>query len=509
MDTRGTKQAGAGEQPLTISASERVKKIMQERFPGMKLIVASNREPYQHRRVGQEVRCERAMGGLVAALDPVIQAMGGAWIAWGDGDADRDTANRKGEILVPPNQKAYTLRRIWLTDEEAKCYYAGYSNQFLWPLCHMALDRMVFKNRYWEYYKEVNRKFAEAVLGQVSDHSSLVWIQDYHLALCPRYIKQKSPDQSVSLFWHIPWPAPDVFRICPQRKDLLEGLLSCDLLGFHLERYCTNFMDCVEQETDARVNRQKGIIRYRDRQTKIKAFPISVDYEQFQILASLPGATQRVANIRKKLKLPENRRIGLGVDRLDYTKGLLKRLWALDNFFQRFKQYQGRFTFIQMAVPTREESKSYRSYRELIQATVDEINGKYARDDWRPIEHLEGKLNHEVLSAYYRAADLCIVGSVYDGMNLVAKEYIASQSDENGALLLSELAGAAEEIDGAILINPYDTESFADAIRMALELPDRERWQRMQRMKKHLREHDIYHWVESVLREAAGVRSTR
>ena len=482
------------------SSSEKIHRIMQERFSGKRLIVASNRGPYIHRRAGKEVHCELAMGGLVAALDPVMQTVGGSWVAWGSGDADRMVVDDHDRIQVPPEHPSYTLRRVWLTEEEVDGFYSGYSNGFIWPLCHLALDRMVFKKRDWETYREVNRRFAQTVLEEAADTTALVWIQDYHLALCPQIIKRMQPDLSVSLFWHIPWPPHDVFRVCPQRRELLEGMLGCDLIGFHVEPYRDNFLHCAERELGAAVDWEKGLIEYQGRRTAVQAFPISVDYTLFHSLAQAPYTPRGPSELRKRFNLSEDHRIGLGVDRLDYTKGLLKRLAALDQFFARYPEYHKRFSFIQIGVPTREESKPYRRYRELIHIMVAEINGKYGREGWKPIQNLEGQLSQKTLASYYREADLCIVSSVYDGMNLVAKEFVASQVDQGGVLLLSEMAGAAQEMEDALLINPYDSEGFADTIKEALELPLEVRREKMRRMRKWVQEHDIYYWMESVLK---------
>ena len=475
-----------------------LEKSLKEKLVGYRLVVASNREPYIHRKVRGVIRCDRPAGGVTAALDPLLQSVNGVWVAWGSGDADQQVVDQQDRLRVPPDHPCYTLRRIWLTPEEVEQYYSGYSNRFLWPLCHMTLDRVVFRQRDWEAYQQVNERFSQAILEELEGLPGLVWIQDYHLALLPLLLKQQRPDLTVALFWHIPWPPHDIFRICPQRKELLSALLACDQIGFHLNRYRQNFLKCAERELDAKI--QGGdLVRYRDRQTLISANPVSIDFAGFEQLARSQDTIRRIDNLCKRLKAGLETIVGLGVDRLDYTKGLLKRLWALEEFLARYPKFHGRFLFIQISAPTRAESEPYRSYRDILQSTVKEINGKFGRSGWRPIEYIEGNLSHDSLVAYYRLANFCLVSSVYDGMNLVSKEYVASKVDESGVLLLSEMTGALEELDGALPINPYDVESSAEAIRQAIEMPREEQRMRMARMRAYIQKNDIYHWMKANL----------
>ena len=473
---------------------------VKETLGQYRLIMASNREPYVHRRArAGEIVYDRPAGGVTAVLDPLLQSMDGTWVAWGSGDSDREVVDAHDRIRVPPDGPRYTLRRVWISPEEVKNYYDGYSNRFLWPLCHVTLDRVVFRQKYWEAYRRVNERFAGAILEEVGQHRGLVWVHDYQLALCPFFLKQQRPDLCVALFWHIPWPAYDVFRICPQRRELLSAMLACDQLGFHLDSYRWNFLECLERELDIKTDREAEAVVVGGHRTLISAIPVSIDFGLHEKLAASQDTDKRMANLRKRLKIDPGMIVGLGVDRLDYTKGFLKRLWALEEFLSRYPDFHRRFLFIQVAAPTRAESEPYRSYRGILQSTVKEINEKFGREDWRPIEYMEGQLSHEVLAAYYRLADFCFVSSVYDGMNLVSKEYVASRIDESGVLLLSEMAGSLEELDGAIAVNPYDVEGMARAIRSAIEMSKDEQRIRMSRMRTCIQKNDIYRWMQTNL----------
>lgn len=473
------------------------------------LIVVSNREPYEHNSVDGGVVCQHTDGGLVSALDPVLKRIGGTWVAWGSGDADREVPNQVDGLFVPPDSPAYRLRRVWLDPPVVRNGGQGYANQVLWPLCHVTLDRVSYRKAFWAGYQELNRNFADTVLDELNKQPASVWVHDYHLGLLPALIKKDSPDTTICHFWHVPWPGPDVFRILPERRELLEGLLAADCLTFQTMSYATAFADCVTEFLNASVSIDplKAIVIYRGHQTKLTARAISVHFNQFSDLAKSMEVEDLMARTRRRLGVSRGARIGLGVDRLDYTKGLMKRLWALKDFFNRYPEYYGKFTFLQVAIPTRNNVEAYRQYRDLIRKTVTEINEQFElppegkSKGWKPIEYIEGRVTPRTLVAYYRVADLILVSSVYDGMNLVAKEYVASQVDEIGVLAVSHLAGAAEELSGALVVNPYDQEGMADSIRRALEMPENERRERMRQMRLHLSTHDIYHWAESCLRD--------
>lgn len=473
------------------------------------LIVVSNREPYEHRVRKGHLVCQRTDGGLTSALDPVLRRCGGVWVAWGSGEADREASDAEDGINVPPDAPAYRLRRVWLTPEEVKGGYLGYANEVLWPLCHVTLDRIAYRRQYWDAYVALNHRFADAVLQELRKRPGPVWVHDFHLALLPTSVKKALPNTTVSLFWHVPWPGPDVFRILPERCEVIASLLSADSLVFQTAGYSQSFADCARRFLDANVEASGEAVWHKGHRTRLTARAISVDYHTFSEQAVTPRVTQAMSTLRRRLGFRPGMRIGLGVDRLDYTKGLLKRFWALDDFFTRYPEYRGLFTFVQIAVPTRSEVEAYRRYRKLIWQTALEINERHSVSastrgvkSWRPIEYLEGRIGFDLLVAYYRLADLALVSSVNDGMNLVAKEYVASQVDETGVLLVSQMAGAAEELSQAIIINPYDTEGLADSIKEALEMPPEERRRRMRAMRSYLKAHDIHAWVENCLRDA-------
>jgi alpha,alpha-trehalose-phosphate synthase [UDP-forming]/trehalose-phosphatase len=479
--------------------------FIQEELAGKQLIVVSNREPYIHKRTGLSLKVEQPASGLTSAMDDVLKATGGTWVAWGSGNGDRDVVDIDNRVPVPVAKPAYTLKRVWIGVSEVENYYHGYSNQVLWPLCHITLDRVYFRKKFWEDYVKVNRSFSEAVLEEVEDQS-LIWVHDFHLCLVPRFVREKKTDATLAHFWHIPWPNWSVFRVCPQAREILEGLLGNDLIGFQIPLFAKNFMDCVKECLDAEIDERRGTVTWRGRATTLKAFPISVDFEKFNAMASSQRVTAAMKEIRERYHLPET--VGLGVDRLEYTKALIKRLQAIALFFERFEKLRGRFTFIQIAVPTRMK-EPYISYKQAVEEFIAKINGKYAKGLWKPIVYIATKVEHKDLAAYYRLADVAVISSIYDGMNLVAKEYAASQIDEKGALILSELAGAADELDGAILVNPYDIEEFSTSIRAALVMPKEEKTRRMTALRKQVQENDIYKWIRDFLRELAGHRNRK
>jgi trehalose 6-phosphate synthase/phosphatase len=376
-------------------------------------------------------------------------------------------------------------------------YYHGYSNQVLWPLCHITLDRVYFRKRFWEDYVRANQAFAAAVLEEASD-DAVIWVHDYHLCLVPQLVREKRPGATIAHFWHIPWPDWSVYRICPQAKEVLKGLLGNDLIGFQIPLFVRNFLDCVKECLDADVDYHRLLVTYRGHVTALKAFPISVDYEKFNAMAATRRTEAAMKDIRKKHGLSGY--VGLGVDRLEYTKALLKRLQALFLFFERYEKFRRKFTFVQIAVPTRMK-EPYLSYQKTVEEYILRINEKFGTPDWLPVVYIDTKVEHKDLVAYYRMADVAVISSIYDGMNLVAKEYVASQVDGSGALILSEFAGAADELDGAVLVNPYDVEEFSSSLRKALTMPRPERERRMEHLRKHVEEHDIYKWIHDFLYE--------
>lgn len=486
--------------------SERLNIFIEKHFSKGSLIVVSNREPYVHKKAGLSIKIERPAGGLTSAIDDVLKATGGTWIAWGSGRGDRDIVDSKNSITVPPEHPYYTLKRVWLSPSEVDNYYHGYSNQVLWPLCHITLDRVYFRKKFWQDYIKANQSFADAVLEEADD-DSILWIHDYHLCLLPQMLRKEQSNLTIAHFWHIPWPAWSVFRVCPQSKEILEGLLANDLIGFQIPLFVKNFLDCAKECLDIDVDYQNSTIYYKERAIKLKAFPISTDYAKFDSMASSQRTVKMMKNIRERYGITQGY-IGIGADRLEYTKALIKRLQAITLFFERYGRFRRKFTFVQIAVPTRIK-EPYISYKKAVEELISKINEKYSTENWKPIIYIDTKVEHKDLVAYYRMADVAIISSVYDGMNLVAKEYVASQIDGAGALILSELAGAAEEMDGAILVNPYDLEEFSDSIKKALMMSQDEKTSRMSSLRRQVKENDIYKWIYDILRETVTISHTK
>jgi alpha,alpha-trehalose-phosphate synthase [UDP-forming]/trehalose-phosphatase len=485
---------------------DRLSAVLETGFSNQNLIVVSNREPYIHKNTREGMVVDQPAGGLTSALDDVMQSLGGTWIAWGSGSADRNSVDENDRVSVPPDQPAYRLKRVWLNPGLVENYYHGYSNQVLWPLCHITLDRVYYRNKYWEDYTLANNLFARAVEEEIKD-PSLVWVHDYHLCLVPKVLRDKNLPAIIAHFWHIPWPDWSVFRICPQAPEILKGLLGNDLIGFQVPLFVKNFLDCAREGLGAEVDYSQETVRYEGHLTRLKAFAISIDFKKFNALAKAPRTERLMGRIRKKYHL--SGQVGVGVDRLEYTKALIKRLQCLQLFFERHEKWRGRFSFIQVAVPTRIR-EPYLSYKKTVEELVAKINRKFGRPDWQPIIYLDTKIDHPDLVAYYRLADLAIISSVYDGMNLVAKEYAAAQVDEKGVLILSEFAGAAEELDGAILVNPYNLEDFSEQIKKSLLMPEQERKGRMAALRRQVEEHDIHRWIFDILGEMlhlSGMRS--
>ncbi len=462
-------------------------------------MVVSNREPYEHRwsdEVG-EISVRRPAGGLTSALDPLLQALGGTWVAWGSGEADASVVDQDNRVGVPPEEPTYSLRRVWLTHHDIHRYYLGFANQFLWPLCHLRPDLTRVRSRYWERYRRVNRRFAEAVVDEVRGQEAAVWFQDYHLSLAPLFVRAARPDLTLAHFWHIPWPPIDIFRLAPQAPYLLRGLLANDLVGFHLPAFADNFLRCAQRLVDAEVDWKTRTATLDGHTCHVCAFPISIDVEAYREAAVAPDVEEQMERLRHRYA-PGGGAIGIGVDRLDYSKGLPEKFKALEFLWERYPEFRERFTFIQVAVPSRSDIEAYDELSQKVDRQVWEINDRFGTASWRPVHLIKQSLPSDRLAVLYRVADICIVSSLQDGMNLVAKEYVASQVDEQGVLLLSEFTGAAEEMKEAIIINPYAPEDFALAIRNALNLGEDERRERMRALYQGTR--TIFDWMQQVFR---------
>jgi trehalose 6-phosphate synthase len=481
---------------------ESLDELVREKLSGYLFVVVSNREPYIHTFSGHKIVTEVPASGLTVALDPVMQACGGTWIAHGSGDADNEVVDKESKVSVPPDEPRYSLKRVWLSKEEENGYYYGFSNEALWPLCHIAYTRPDFVESDWNIYRKVNEMFAESVLEEVGQRKAFVFIQDYHLALLSGLIKEKNPNIITAQFWHIPWPNREAFRICPWQEEILHGLLGNDLLGFHIRYHCNNFLDTVDRGIEAKVDWERYEVTCGGKRTAVRPFPISVDFEEISQEAQKEEVGREMERLKDGLGIGDEM-VGIGLDRIDYTKGIPDRFRAIARLLEKYPEYRGRVVFVQAGVPSRIQLGAYKKLNEEIDNLVEEINWKYGVRRWKPVIYLREHEPPITLMALRRMADFCVVSSLHDGMNLVAKEFVASRFDGDGVLILSPFTGAARELTDALLVNPYATDHFADAIKSALEMPGTERQKRMQKMREVVRGNNIYKWAADIISELA------
>ena len=489
----------------SIWTSDRLKIEMGNVLNGKMMIVVSNREPYMHIHDGKEIKCIVPASGMITAMEPILKACGGLWIASGSGDADKETVDENDKVQVPPLNPKYTLKRVWLTKEEESHYYYGFSNEGLWPLCHLAHTRPNFRIEDWEYYKKVNEKFADTILEEcIDEEQPYILIQDYHFALLPELIKRKKPRAKVAIFWHIPWPNPESFGICPWQKEILIGMLGADLIGFHTQYHCNHFLETVNNTLESRVSWEKFSVKMNGRNTHVKSFPISIAFT----LKDLDDKTQK-DEVQKVLSSYgiNAEFMAVGVDRIDYTKGLIEKFLSVERFFEKFPQYIGRFTLVQIGAPSRTLIKSYADMVSSVEREAERINLKFKSRNWKPILFLKGHHSHEQINPFYKSAHICIVSSLHDGMNLVAKEFVATRNENDGVLILSRFAGASNDLEGALIVNPYDIENSAIAIRKALEMSPAEQKSRMIQMRETIVGNNIYSWAASLLRSMASIQN--
>ncbi len=484
-----------------IWTKENLQTLIKENMSDYEFVVDSSRQPYVHVFKKGKIECQRGAGGVVTALDPILRACNGLWVAYGNGDADGKVTDANGKIRVPHDDPSYTLKRVWLTKEEEDGFYYGYANQALWPLCHLAFQRPVFKNSDWEYYCEVNKKFARMVLDEIGDKKAFIWIQDYHFTLLPKYLKEMAPSQLIiAHFWHIPWPNHEVFRICPQKHQILEGLLASDLLGFHIRYHCDNFMDTVDRELQCKINRERFSVIKGDHETLIRPYPISVDFEGLRDIATSPEVRKAMKALSQEYDL-SGKKLIIGVDRIDYTKGIPERMLAIDRLLEMHPALKGEIVFMQMGVISRIHIPRYRELNDQVNALVEDINWKHSTADWDPIILARRHLSFHELLALYRMCDICVISSLHDGMNLVAKEFVSSRVNEDAVLVLSRFTGAARELEDAVSINPYNREEFANSLYKALNLSREERKKRMKKMRAVVLNNNIYRWAGKILSE--------
>ncbi len=499
---RETERLTAAEDALVHWSPEMLRQILRTELPDGDLIVVSNREPYVHERVRGRIQLQVPASGLVSALEPITRTCAGTWIAHGSGSADMETVDAGDRLAVPPSNPAYTLRRVWLTEEEYKGYYSGFANEGLWPLCHIAFTRPIFRAADWECYQAVNRKFAEVVLQEAKTDRPVILVQDYHFALLPRLIREKLPEAVIITFWHIPWPNAEVFGVCPWREEILDGLLGSSIVGFHIQLHCNNFLDSVDRFLESRIDREDSSISYGGNATAVHPYPISIEWPEERP----PSARSARERVFQKFGLPADMKLALGVERLDYTKGILDRFRALDEFFQQHSDWIGRVVFLQVAAPSRSTLPSYRRLHQECLRLVAEINERYGRDGYQPVIMLDEHHDQSELFELYRAADLCVVSSLHDGMNLVAKEFVAARDDEQGVLVLSSFAGASRELPEALLVNPFDAAGMGEAFFHALTMDPEEIRERMRLLRETVRTNNVFRWAGSMLLDAARIR---
>jgi trehalose-6-phosphate synthase len=502
---RESAKNGQAADMLVQWSPEMLKQILSSELPDSEVIVVSNREPYIHELRNGAVELHIPASGLVSALEPITRTCGGTWIAHGSGSADRQTVDSNDHVLVPPDEPSYTLRRVWLTDEEYKGYYFGFANEGLWPLCHIAFNRPLFRAADWECYQAVNRKFADIVVDEARTNNPVILIQDYHFALLPRLIRERLPNATIVTFWHIPWPNSEVFSICPWRQQILDGLLGSSIIGFHIQFHCNNFIDSVDRFLESRIDRESAAISHGGETSLVRAYPISIEWPEPGHNSSKREVTTR-AQVLKRFGVPENMKLAVGVERLDYTKGIIDRFHALDEFFHQHSDWIGRLVFLQIAAPSRDTIPAYQQLHQDCLDLAADINERYGRDGYQPIVLIAKHHGQADLRDLYRAADICVVSSLHDGMNLVAKEFVAAREDEQGVLVLSAFTGASRELLEALIVNPFDPSAMGDAFFTALSMSHDEQRERMRRMRDVVRSNNVYRWAGTMLLDAARLR---
>ncbi|RLG19836.1 trehalose-6-phosphate synthase [Candidatus Micrarchaeota archaeon] len=488
-----------------VNRKEKLRRIVKDKINDRQLLVLSYREPYTHYYEAGEIKHRKNTGGLVAALDPVMKACGGTWIACGETEADREAVDKEDKVCVPFDGDDYDLRRIWLSKEERNAFIRGVSNRALWPLMHFVYVRPYFDEEQWKVYRKMNKRFAEAAIQEAKEKNAFIWIQDYHLALCAKYIKDEMPDAVVAQFWHIPWPSSEIFRIFPWHRELTEGLLANDLLGFHIRYYSNNFMDSVDRSVEARVERENSSIFYNDHETKVREFPISVDDKTIEKMSK--ETTHNDIDILKKEYGIGDEKIIASISRMDYTKGISEQFMAYDKFLENNPKYLKKVVLVQVISPSRTEIPEYQDLEEKASHLAFELNWKYGDGRWRPIVLINEFIDQKVLVAIYKMAEVFIVNSLQDGMNIVCKEYAAAKQDGDGTLILSKFTGASRELDSAILVNPFSENEVSEAFKKALEMPKKERRKRLKRMREVVRENDVYNWAGKFIEKLGRIEA--
>jgi trehalose 6-phosphate synthase len=499
-------EAQLRETHASVWTAERLRISLRSKLKGKPLFVISNREPYMHVSGSNGPEVLVPASGVVTALEPVLVASDGTWVAHGSGNADRETVDASDRLRVPPDLPSYTLRRVWLTEAEVEGYYEGFANEGLWPLCHIAHTRPTFRPEDWLQYQQANRKFADALLQEMEGvEAPIVLAQDYHFALLPKMVKEARPDARVAIFWHIPWPNPEVFGICPFQREVLDGLLGADLIGFHTQTHCNNFLETVDRALEALTEWDRFTVNRKGHVTRVRPYPISVAFSNGAPEQAWRSAGEERAALSEELGI-EGSLLGVGVDRVDYTKGILERFRGIERFIELNPAYHRRFTFVQIGAPSRTDIPRYQQFLEEVTAEADRVNARFQSGKWKPIVFLRRHHSHQEIARFFRAASLCLVTSLHDGMNLVAKEFVAARDDDHGVLILSTFAGAALELTDALQVNPYDVQQVAAAILQALEMSDQEQAARMHRMRVTVKDHNVFRWAANLLSDLTDIR---
>jgi trehalose 6-phosphate synthase/phosphatase len=483
-----------------------LRQVVRDHLHSAQVIIVSNREPYLHNFDADHRPVVLVpASGMVTALEPIMRACSGVWVAHGAGSADRETVDRFDQVRVPPDDPSYTLRRVWLTNEQEQGYYFGFSNEGLWPLCHLAYVRPAFRASDWRYYVEVNQKFADVVAAESVTDSPVVLIQDFHFALLPQLIRQKIPKATIALFWHVPWPNAETFGVCPWKREMLTHMLSADILGFHTRYHCQNFLDAVDRFVECQIDREHMTVTLQGRECRVASYPISIEWPP-RWLQLLPDVATCRAAVRERHRIGAGVALGLGVERWDFTKGIIERFHALEALLDTNPRHRGRICLLQIAAPSRSQLPAYQALQQQTYGEVERINAKFGEGDWRPIVLIDEHQEPLRVFELYRAADFCLVNSLHDGMNLVAKEFVAARDDEDGVLILSTFAGASRELAEAVLINPFDVTETANAMAIAMRMGREERRNRMSLMRRTVKENNVYRWAGRMLMDAARIR---
>ncbi|HKN10108.1 MAG TPA: trehalose-6-phosphate synthase, partial [Pseudomonadota bacterium] len=483
-----------------------LQQVVRTQVRAEQIIVVSNRQPYSHVYAADgSVQVQIPASGMVTALEPIIRACSGVWIAHGSGSADRDVVDRNDRIAVPPGEPSYSLRRVWLTPEEEEGYYYGFSNEGLWSLCHIAYVRPAFRPADWEAYQAVNRKFATVVAGEATCARPVVLIQDFHFALLPLLIRERLPRATIVLFWHVPWPNAETFGVCPWKVEILRHMLRADILGFHTRYHCQNFLATVDRFIECQIDHVHMTVTSSGRVCQVMAYPISIEWPPRWLSAVADPAAARAA-VGRRYGIADSVKLLVGVERWDFTKGIIERFRALEVFLERHGAMRERITLLQIAAPSRSKLPAYQALQRQCLAEVDRINLRFGTGGWKPIVLIDEHQPPESVFEVYRAADVCLVTSLHDGMNLVAKEFVAARDDEDGVLILSTFAGAAQELGEALLVNPFDVTEMARAIESALEMPRVERRERMKLLRRTVKVNNVFRWAGRMLMDAAKIR---